>query len=101
MAVTLILAFVFLMASELLAPYNTVQDAWLSRVGHVVIFFPMYQALLQKVDVSAEQGESQDVFAGVLLAANLCMLAAVFVEAVMLMVHSFGGGRGTRGDTPS
>lgn len=84
-AITLLMAFAFLLVSELLAPYEAPMDTWLSRVGHVIIFLSMYQALLQKVDVSGERGESQNVFAGVLLTANLCMLAAIFVETMLLM----------------
>ncbi|CAM9178193.1 unnamed protein product, partial [Laminaria digitata] len=76
-AVTLVLAFVFVIVSESLAPYASKQDAWMSRVGHMVVFLSMFQALMLKVDVSDESSDSQQVFGGVLLAANICMLAAV------------------------
>lgn len=92
-AVTLVLAFVFVMVSESLVPYASTQDAWLSRVGHTVVFLSMFQALLFKVDVSDESSDSQEVFGGVLLAANICMVSAVIAEAT-LVVCSFCG----RGD---
>ncbi|CAM9564516.1 unnamed protein product, partial [Laminaria digitata] len=84
-AVTLVLAFVFVMVSESLVPYATREDAWLSRVGHVVVFLSMFQALVLKVDVSDESSDSQEVFGGVLLAANICMVAAVIAEAAMVV----------------
>ncbi|CAM9531970.1 unnamed protein product, partial [Laminaria digitata] len=84
-AVTLVLVFVFVMVSESLAPYSSRQDSWLSRVAHIVVFLSMYQALVVKVDVSDESSESQEVFGGVLLAANICMVAAVIAEAVMVV----------------
>lgn len=83
-AVTLALAFIFFVVSESMAPYASNADAWMSRVGHIVVFFSMFQALLLKVDVSNERSESQEVFGGVLLAANLCMVAAFIVEALIV-----------------
>lgn len=83
-AVTLVLAFAFVIVSESLAPYASSQDAWLSRVGHIVVFLSMFQALLLKVDVSDERSDSQEVFGVVLLAANVCMVVAFIAEAVMV-----------------
>lgn len=83
-AVTLALAFIFFVVSESMAPYASNADAWMSRVGHIVVFFSMFQALLLKVDVSNERSESQEVFGGVLLAANLCMVVAFIVEALIV-----------------
>lgn len=91
-AVTLVLVFVFVMVSESLAPYASKQDSWLSRVAHIVIFLSMFQALVVKVDVSGERSDSQEVFGGVLLAANLCMVAAVIVEATMVVCSLCGRG---------
>lgn len=83
-AITLVLAFAFVMISESLAPYALSQDAWLSRVGHIVVFLSMFQALLLKVDVSDERSDSQEVFGGVLLVANICMVLTVIVEAIII-----------------
>ena len=63
-AVTLAMAFVFVVISEALAPYASPWDAWLSRTGHAVVFASMYVALLLKVDVSDEQASSQRIFRG-------------------------------------
>ncbi|CAN0042036.1 unnamed protein product, partial [Laminaria digitata] len=54
-AVTLMIAFVFAMASEGLAPFASRWDTWISRMGHVVVYVSMYVALLLKVDVSNER----------------------------------------------
>lgn len=91
-AITLVLAFAFVMISESLAPYALNQDTWLSRVGHVVVFLSMYQALLLKVDVSDERSDSQKVLGVVLLVANICMVIAIIVEAIMVTRSFFRGG---------
>ncbi|CAN0597971.1 unnamed protein product, partial [Laminaria digitata] len=79
-AVTLMIAFVFVVISEGLAPFASRWDTWISRMGHVVVFASMYVALLLKVDVSNERSGSQKVFEGVLVAAHLAMLLTVIVE---------------------
>ena len=84
-AVTLLLVFVFVMVSAALAPYASKQDSWLSRVAHIVVFLSMFQALALKIDVSDESSVSQEVFAGVLSAANVCMVVAVIAEATMVV----------------
>eukprot|EP00903_Cladosiphon_okamuranus_P018661 g17175.t2 len=73
-AVTLVIAFVFVVVSEALAPYASRWDTWLSRMGHAVVFMSMYVALLLKVDVSDERADSQTVFEAVLVAAHACMI---------------------------
>ncbi|CAM9191106.1 unnamed protein product [Ectocarpus sp. 13 AM-2016] len=83
-AITLMMAFAFVMASEVLAPYASKWDAWLSRTGHAVVFVSMYIALLLKVDVSGERVRSQRVFENVLVAANACMILAVVTETLVL-----------------
>ena len=79
-AVTLMIAFAFVI-SEALSPYSSPWDTWISRMGHVVVFFSMYAALLLKVDVSDERIGSQRVFEAVLVAVHACMMLAVVVEA--------------------
>ena len=83
-AVTLLLVFVFVMVSAALAPYASKQDSWLSRVAHIVMFLSMFQASALKIDVSDESSVSQEVFAGVLSAASVCMVA-VIAEATMVV----------------
>ncbi|CAN0155578.1 unnamed protein product [Ectocarpus sp. 4 AP-2014] len=83
-AVTLMMAFVFVMISEGLAPYASRWDAWLNRMGHAVVFVSMYVALLLKVDVSDERAGSQRVFEAILVGAHACMILVVVVETVVL-----------------
>ncbi|CAN0346425.1 unnamed protein product [Ectocarpus sp. 6 AP-2014] len=83
-AVTLVMAFVFVVVSEGLAPYASRWDTWLSRMGHVVVYMSMYVALLLKVDVSKERVDSQKVFEAVLVTAHACMILVVVVETVVL-----------------
>lgn len=83
-AVTLIIAFSFVVVSERLAPYVSKWDASISLTGHVIVFTSMYTALLSRVDVSDEHATSQEVFAGILVGANACMVAVVLVETVMI-----------------
>lgn len=83
-AVTLMLAFVFVVISEALAPYASHWDAWLNRTAHAVVFVSMYVALLLKVDVSDDGANSQDVFEAVLVTAHACMILAIVVETLVL-----------------
>lgn len=82
-AVTLLIAFAFFAIFEALVPYASRADAWLSRFGYVVVFLSLFQALLLKVDVSNERSESQEVFGGVLLVVNVCMVVGVIAEAIV------------------
>lgn len=85
-AVTLMMAFVFVVVSEGLAPYASRWDTWLSRIGHAVVFTSMYVALLLKVDVSDERASSQGAFEALLVAAHVCMVLVVLLEAVVQSV---------------
>lgn len=83
-AVTLVIAFSFVVVSERLAPYVSKWDASISLAGHVIVFISMYTALLSKVDVSDERADSQEVFAGILVAAHACMVVAVIIETIVI-----------------
>ncbi|CBJ48858.1 polymorphic Outer membrane protein G/I family [Ectocarpus siliculosus] len=83
-AITLMMAFAFVMVSEGLAPFASKWDAWLNRTGHTVVFVSMYIALLLKVDVSGERAGSQRVYEIVLVAAHACMILAVMTETFVL-----------------
>ena len=89
-AITLLLSFAFLVVSESLDPYASFWDTLMSRVGHMVVFLSMFQALLIKVDVTEERSESQEIFGEVLLTVHVGMVAAVIAEAVMTL-RSFCG----------
>ena len=98
-AVTLAISVTFMIISEVLAPYESHWDAWISRTGHIVIFASMYVALLLKVDVSGENATSQKTFEVVLIVAHGCMILVVVVEAV-LMALSLRAGKHTEDPTP-
>ncbi|CAM9150882.1 unnamed protein product, partial [Ectocarpus sp. 6 AP-2014] len=82
-AVALLMAVVFAMISEALAPYASRWDTWLCRMGHAVVAVSMYVALLLKVDVSDERASSQRVFESLLVAAHVCMVGVVLLEVIM------------------
>eukprot|EP00903_Cladosiphon_okamuranus_P013951 g12975.t1 len=84
-AATLVIAFLFVVVSEALAPYASRWDTWLNRMGHAVVYMSMFVALLLKVDVSDERADSQQVFEVVLVTAHACMVLVVVVETVVLM----------------
>ena len=98
-AVTLAISVVFMIVSEVLAPHESHWDAWISRVGHIVIFASMYVALLLKVDVSGENTTSQKTFEVILIVAHGCMILVVLVEAVLLAL-SLRAGKHTEDPTP-
>ncbi|CAN0099518.1 unnamed protein product [Ectocarpus sp. 12 AP-2014] len=87
-AITMLAEFFFLTVFEVLAPYESESDMWLSRGGHVIVFLSMFDLLLLKVDVSGERDQSQAAFAGVLLAGHVLMILAIFVEAIFICYAS-------------
>ena len=82
-AITLLLYLLLFIVSGSLNPYASIWDTLMSRVGRMVVFLSMFQALLIKVDVTEERGESQQTFGDVLLIVHVGMVAAVIAEAVM------------------
>ncbi|CAM9614990.1 unnamed protein product [Ectocarpus sp. 12 AP-2014] len=81
-AITLLISSFFALVFEVLSPYKSESDTWLSRVGHVIVFLSMFDLLVLKVDVSDERAQSQAAFAGVLVAGHVLMILAIVVEAV-------------------
>ena len=98
-AVTLAISVVFMIISEVLAPHESHWDAWITRMGHIVIFATMYVALLLKVDVSGENTTSQKTFENVLIAAHGCLILVVLVEAVLTAL-SLRAGKHREDPTP-
>ena len=84
-ATTMLIAFSFFVVFEILAPYKSDFDIWLSRGGHILVFLSMYDLLLRRVDVSGESDESQASFAGVLVAGHVLMILAVVVEIAAII----------------
>lgn len=99
-AVTLMIAFWFVAMSLYLAPYVSKWDAHLSLAGHVIVFTSMYTALLSRVDVSDERDLSQEVFAGVLVAAHACLVVAVVAETTVMVCSMRGPGSPQQQDGP-
>ncbi|CAM9121027.1 unnamed protein product, partial [Pylaiella littoralis] len=83
-AVTLMMAFFFVVLSEALSPYSSRWDTWINRMGHAVVFVSMYIALLLKVDVSGERASSQRVFEAFLITVHACMILVILVETAVL-----------------
>ena len=83
-AVTLAIAAVFMVMVEVIAPYESQWEVWISRSGHAIIFASMYLALLLKVDVSGDNASSQKTFEVILVAAHGCIVLAVVVKAVVI-----------------
>lgn len=91
-AVTLMIAFVFVVVSLMLVPYLSKWNTSISLMGHVVVFTSMYVALLGKGDVSDERAASQEVFAGILVASHVCMVVLVVVETAVKFASTGRGG---------
>lgn len=80
-AVVLIFVVIFAMCSESLAPYRKSWDAWVSRIGHVVVFLSIFVAfLVLYVDDDEGANASEKVYGNALVATNICWIAAVVIE---------------------
>lgn len=81
--ISIMFAFIFFAVSEALLPFESASDTWLSRGGHVVVFFTFFAGLLYKVDISDERDTSQQVFAGAIIAVHACLIASVLLNGVL------------------
>ena len=88
-AIEALLAGVFYSISEILSPFAEPLDAWLYRSGTWVICLSMYLALLVKMDTADEDSRSQDVFAGLLIAAHGGMVLVVTTNAFLSALKGF------------
>ena len=82
-AATLMIAVIFMVVVEVLAPYKSRLDVWVSRAGHGVVCTSMYFALLLKVNVSNERQDSQRAFEGILVTTHVGMIFAVLIEIMV------------------
>ena len=82
-AATFMIAVIFMVVVEVLAPYESRLDVWISRAGHGVVCTSMYFALLLKVDVSNERQDSQRAFEGILVTTHVGMILAVLIEIMV------------------
>ena len=83
-AATLMIAVIFMVVVEVLAPYESRLDVWVSRAGHAVVYTSMYFALLLKVNVSNERQGSQRAFEAILVTTHVGMISAVLIEIVVI-----------------
>ena len=81
-AINILIAVFFFAVFDVLSPYVSETDMWLSRGGHGIVFLSMFDLLLLKVDVSRERSQSQEVFAGVLVACHVLMLLTIVAQVV-------------------
>eukprot|EP00903_Cladosiphon_okamuranus_P012632 g11818.t1 len=95
-AITMLITFFFFGVFEVLSPYKSESDMWLSRGGHALVFLSMFYLLLLKVDVSGERDESQAAFAGLFVAGHVLMVLAIVVEVVGVCYASGKEGRWRR-----
>lgn len=63
----------FMALSEMMAPYESVWDVWINRIGHALVFGSIYLVLRLKIDLSDERGESERLFENTLIAGHVLM----------------------------
>lgn len=90
-AIDAMLAFLFVMISEVFSPYESWWDTLISRIGQMVVFVSMYLAVLLKLDASDERAYSQRVFGVVLVVTHVCMILLVMVEFFCISYHMASG----------
>ena len=88
-AIEALLAFVFSSLSEIISPFAEPLDAWLYRSGTWVIFLSVYLALLLKMDAADGDIHSQNIFAGLLIAAYGGMVLVVIANALLSALKEF------------
>lgn len=84
-AVVLLVAVVFVFASESISPFQDKYDMWLYRWGNGIILSSMYVALLVKVELTEDGSHHSSAFAVLLILANVFMIATVVVQALILV----------------
>ena len=85
--VTFLAALLFYVVSEGLHPYNQWQEAWVSRIGHLLTLLGIYLALLPKIE---EQGRGGEVLGWALVVGNSIMIFSVVVQSVMAFTSETG-----------
>ena len=81
--ITLLLAFVFTLISEVLAPHVSQTDAWVCRLGHAVVFSSLYYALLLEGNLFWINRALQNTFEVILVAMHSAMVLAIIGEIVL------------------
>ncbi|CAM9678213.1 unnamed protein product [Pylaiella littoralis] len=83
-----VFGFLSLLAFELLRPHLSHTDAWMYRMGCIVVFFSNFLALMAKADVSDEEAQSQEMFGFLLIAVHAIMVVATIAQAYVSMQAS-------------
>lgn len=86
---TFLIALFFFIVSESLKPYATAFDAWMYRIGHVVVLLSMFLAVLVKIKVEDENDIELGTLSVITVVANVFMALAVVAEAAMSMFQQF------------
>lgn len=84
-AVSTVIAFAFVVVSEVLSPYTSGWDTWVSRAGHGIVFLSMYVAFLVKFDVTNETQPDQNILVGILIGGHAIMVLLVIVQSTALL----------------
>ncbi|CAN0452518.1 unnamed protein product, partial [Laminaria digitata] len=84
-AIVLLVAVIFMFISETLSPFENNHDLWLYRWGNAIILLSMYVALLLKVELAGEESGILLAMTAVLIAANVCMIASVVMQAILVV----------------
>ena len=88
---TVMIAVIFAMMSEALAPYECRLDMWVNRLGHAVVILSLYFVLLLKVNISNDSQDSQDMFGNILITTHLLMILTAISEAFLTGCSSSNG----------
>ena len=80
---TVMIAVIFAIMSEALAPYEYRLDMWVSRLGHAVVILSMYFALLLKINITNDSQGSQHMFENILIATHVVMILTAITEAFL------------------
>lgn len=80
--IVLLMTMLFLVISEVLDPYDSVLDSWISRMGQVAICTSMIWALMLKADEGGGEGESRYVYTWAIMCEVVGMFSVVAIEIV-------------------
>lgn len=83
--VMMVIAFGFFGVAEGLAPYESTWNAWINRLGHIIIFMSLYVALLLQGEAPEADSKKHLAFEVILVFAHGCLVLALVIESLMLM----------------
>ena len=85
--VTFLAALSFYIISEGLHPYDRWQEAWVSRIGHLLTLLGVYLALLPRIK---EEDSGEEMLGRALVAGNCIMICSVAVQSVLAFTSETG-----------